>query len=310
MAQRNLLLCFDAFGTLFHPKGPVMEQYVAVAQQCGLGGFSVQDVEASFKAAFSRESKLHPNYGRASGMGALKWWTNVITQTFQPLIGEGTELPNGLAPKLWHRFSSGEGYSLSPGVASLLRSLRQRQQERRPKPSRLIVGVITNSDDRVPSILSSLGLHVSPLRFGAPLNSARGGPSEHYDVDLHCMSYDVGVTKPDRRIFDAAEEMAVQLVMAQEAAEHGRDVERAQPALPWLKLYVGDEYEKDVVGARGAGWNPIFVGAKEEVSGQDSVLDLGQLRNKRLDEVFDRDGPPLTIHADSTQEVLEWLIEQ
>jgi len=77
MAQRNLLLCFDAFGTLFHPRHPVLEQYIMVAQQFGLGGFSIEDAEASFKSAFSRESKLHPNYGKASGMGASKWWTNV-----------------------------------------------------------------------------------------------------------------------------------------------------------------------------------------------------------------------------------------
>ncbi|KAL2159030.1 hypothetical protein VTH06DRAFT_2789 [Thermothelomyces fergusii] len=310
MAQRNLLLCFDAFGTLFHPKRPVMEQYVAVAQQCGLRGFGVRDVELSFKAAFSRESELHPNYGRASGIGALKWWTNVITQTFRPLIGEGTELPSDLAPKLWHRFSSGEGYTLSPGVASLLRSLRQRQRERMLRSPRLVVGVITNSDDRVPTILSSLGLHVSPFGFGTPLDLVKGGPCGRYDVDLHCMSYDVGVTKPDRRIFDAAEEMAVQLVMAQEAAERGRDVERAQSALPWLKLYVGDEYEKDVIGARGAGWNPIFVGAKEVMLAQDGVVGLDQLRNKSLDQVFHRHGPPLTIHANSVQETLNWLIGQ
>lgn len=235
----------------------------------------------------------------------------VITQTFQPLVGEGMELPKDLAPKLWHRFSSGEGYALSPGMASLLRSLKQRERTRRAQASRLIVGVITNSDDRVPNILSSLGLHVSPLRFGTPLNSVKGWASEHYDVDLHCMSYDVGATKPDRRIFDAAEQIADELVMAQEAAENGRNVvERVQPALPWLKLYVGDEYEKDVVGARGAGWNSIFVGAKVEVPSQDNVPDLDQLRNKSLDEVFHQDGPPLTMHANNTKEVLEWLIER
>ncbi len=77
MGQRNLLLCFDAFGTLFHPKLPIVEQYASVARRCGLDGFSVEQLQNSFRAAFSGEFKAHPNYGKASGMGAEKWWTNV-----------------------------------------------------------------------------------------------------------------------------------------------------------------------------------------------------------------------------------------
>ncbi|KAK4243292.1 hypothetical protein C7999DRAFT_44866 [Corynascus novoguineensis] len=318
MAQRNLLLCFDAFGTLFHPRAPVLEQYITVAQQFGLGGFSIEDAEASFKTAFSRESKLHPNYGKASGMGASKWWTNVIHQTFQPLVRNGTELPKDLAPTLYRRFSSGEGYSLSSGVTSLLRSLKQKELEQRQrqrgqhfKSPRIVIGVITNSDDRVPNILSSLGLRVSPLRFGDPLGPVREPPAEQYDIDLHCMSYDVGFGKPDRRIFDAAEDLAVQLVATQEATEHEQHIGPAQTALPWLKLYVGDEYENDVLGARGAGWTPIFVGTEEVVSNQDRVLDLEQLgKSLTLEDLSQQHDPRLLIKARSTQHVLKWLIEQ
>ncbi len=77
MGNRNLLLCFDAFGTLFTPKQPVAQQYAMVAHRCGLESFGVEQVQASFKTAFSSESKAHPNYGRDSGMGAEKWWANV-----------------------------------------------------------------------------------------------------------------------------------------------------------------------------------------------------------------------------------------
>lgn len=87
MGRRNILLCFDAFGTLFWPKRPVAEQYATVAGQCGLDGFSAEQVQAAFKIAFSAESKEHPNYGRASGMGAEKWWTNVNTPTSFPFTG-------------------------------------------------------------------------------------------------------------------------------------------------------------------------------------------------------------------------------
>ncbi len=86
MAKRNLLLCFDAFGTLFKPKRPIARQYGEVARQCGLRGFSDEEVQTSFRAAFKSQAGAHPNYGKASGMGAPAWWTNVPTPTrvFRP----------------------------------------------------------------------------------------------------------------------------------------------------------------------------------------------------------------------------------
>jgi hypothetical protein len=228
----------------------------------------------------------------------------VIHKTFQPLAGPGRDLPKDLAPKLLHRFTSDEGYTLAPGVTPLLRSLKRHQKQ--PDCPRITVGVITNSDDRVPNILSSLGLRVSPARFGTPFDPTEVA-ARQYDIDFHCMSYDVGFAKPDRRIFDAAEDMAGQLVAAQDAASHDR---RGNGALPWLKVYVGDEYVNDVVGARGAGWNPVFVGTEEVLSGKEVFTDLENLGNTALDEAFSQYSGPVTIRAESTQRLLKWLIQQ
>ncbi|KAK4239511.1 hypothetical protein C8A03DRAFT_32367 [Achaetomium macrosporum] len=316
MGRRNLLLCFDAFGTLFKPRQPIAEQYAAVARECGLNGFTTEQLQAAFKTAFSGESKAHPNYGRATGMGAEKWWTNVIHKTFQHLIGASRKLPEALAPRLLHRFSSREGYSLAPQVDSLLRSLKHRRQQQ--QRSSIAVGVITNSDDRVPSILSSLGLRVSPLRFGSSIKPVDPSSHDEYDIDLLCLSYDVGFAKPDRRIFDAAEDMANQLLPAAAAQEEGKPVRvsnsgpATEDAASLLKLYVGDEFEKDVVGARDAGWNAVFVGTDADIGGQDiDMLDLDRLDTSGLEEVFpDKDTSPVTIRADSTQAFLKWLIER
>lgn len=49
MYRRNLLICFDAFGTLFKPRRPVEQQYAEVARSFGLRGFSDEDVKASFR---------------------------------------------------------------------------------------------------------------------------------------------------------------------------------------------------------------------------------------------------------------------
>ena len=50
MSRRNLLICFDAFGTLFKPKRPIAEQYGEVARSVGLRGFSDEDVQRCFRA--------------------------------------------------------------------------------------------------------------------------------------------------------------------------------------------------------------------------------------------------------------------
>ena len=49
MSKRNLLICFDAFGTLFTPKTPVHVQYAEVAQSLGLGPFNEGTVKSSFR---------------------------------------------------------------------------------------------------------------------------------------------------------------------------------------------------------------------------------------------------------------------
>jgi hypothetical protein len=77
MLRPNLLLCFDAFGTLFRPKCPVAQQYGEVARQCGITNFSDNDLQLSFQAAIKDEIKQNPNYGKATGLGATKWWTDV-----------------------------------------------------------------------------------------------------------------------------------------------------------------------------------------------------------------------------------------
>jgi len=78
MCKPNLLLCFDAFGTLFKPKRSIIEQYGEVARQLGLViPRGDKQLERSFLDAFKAESKLHPNYGRETSLGATKWWTAV-----------------------------------------------------------------------------------------------------------------------------------------------------------------------------------------------------------------------------------------
>lgn len=72
-------------------------------------------------------------------------------------------------------------------------------------------------------------------------------------IDLMVLSDDIGVTKPDKRLFDYA------LEKAKANAE--------------TTLMIGDNYDADIVGAYNAGWKTIFFNRRGESIGN-NVADL------------------------------------
>ncbi|KAL1799881.1 hypothetical protein ACET3X_000223 [Alternaria dauci] len=260
--KRNLLLCLDAFGTLFTPSTPIQFTYAQAATRHGINVGSVKKptkVDASFKSAFKKAAQENPNYGKATGMGAEKWWSNVVEDTFKPFLSEGQPFPTALTEELLRTYSSRLGYDVFRDVHPFFESLQVRLNNE--KVSRIwpwdktIVGIITNSDDRVPDILASMRLQVNPRRYG---DGDQGGTERKFksrpldDIDFTVLSYDVGFEKPDRRIFAAAEEM---LALTLESMGSSTDT----PASSFEKLYVGDDLIKDVFGAEDAGWSSVLV---------------------------------------------------
>lgn len=292
-AKPNLLLCFDAFGTLFSPKGPVAQQYAEVARQCDFTGFSDKELQSRLLEAIKDEREQNPNYGKATGLGATQWWTNVIHKTFTPLLRNNQALPPTLVPKLIHRFSSSEGYEAQRDLVPAIRALRERISQQGVE--RLVIGVITNSDDRVPDILSSLGLNVSPLRYGTPFD-ASALREKQFDIDFHCMSYDVGVEKPDRRIFNAADIMLSYIIRARyNETLTESEIER------WQKVYIGDEVAKDVVGAAEAGWNPVLL----DVDGNSTeITSLEDTPQQTLEDLF---AEHASVRVGSIRNLVSWL---
>lgn len=201
----------------------------------------------------------------------------IITNTFKPLIPEDQSVPQAMVTKLLHRFWCDEGYTLFPDVPPLIRKLREAHHAREEDTcTRVVIGVITNSDNRVPDVLSSLGMKVSALRYGNH-NAFAAASKDHqeYDVDFSVMSYDVGHEKPDQRIFQAAEDM---LSVALNDGKHD--------AGEWRKVYVGDEFDKDVVGALAAGWKAVLID-RECTGPRDDLKWLDDEPVGSLYEVFD-----------------------
>jgi len=190
----------------------------------------------------------------------------VITATFTPFTSPGQPL-GPLAQILATRFNSSEDYHLFPDVLpfiSYLRSIRSQM---------FIIGVLTNSDNRVPSILSSLGLKVHSKRYGdtpVPFDLSGQTPVERpCGIDFVTISYDTGYEKPRREIFDAARYLGC-----------GDDSDG------WTCIHVGDDLNEDVLGAQRAGWEAVLLDRSIEgessqqpgTSGYVRVNDLMQLK--------------------------------
>ncbi len=206
------------------------------------------------------------------------------------------DVPPGLASRLLTRFASSEGYIMAPRLPELLHML---QQQKLQSYDRVVVGVITNSDDRVPGILASFGLRVRPLRYGA-LDQQDGEPRDApFDIDFHCMSYDVGFEKPDPRIFRAAEEELLPAVLARRGHPLG-----SNPPPTWDKLYVGDEAHKDVEGARAAGWFPVLLA---ENSTPPSMPRLENTPPQALSRLFRKHN---VVSAGSIAGLVDWLVKR
>ena len=321
--RKNLLLTLDAFETIFHPRQPVPVQYAQTAHAYGLPESLVtpESLKTSFKKTFKTLSATRPNYGRADALqgkygGPRQWWEEVIRGSFGDILshaqsakGDGekgdrdVKLPDGMVHALLERFASKEGYELYPDVNPFFRRMRDLKDIRRRGAggggagfNNLVIGVVSNSDDRVPDILKSLGLTVGETRADRDVVSTRlpgfeerSSPSsssaatsdsqsqsksqsqsqlqgqEINDIDLVITSYDAGAEKPSPLIFDVAKRQAQSLV--------------PDSAGEWTCVHVGDHYEKDYQAATNAGWDGIFLPREDGqvAEGAKSVSSLGEL---------------------------------
>lgn len=174
-------------------------------------------------------------------------------------------MPPALTTELWQHFSTGAPYSLYPDVKEFFLELRKYKAtgptEVLPwKFNKIVVGIISNSDDRAVSILESMGLEISPRRAGKTSPTTTPNSSQN-DIDFVVLSYDVGHKKPDHHIFDAATSLLDETLAEEAEGLHANDFE---------KLYLGDDLEEDYFGALAAGWYPVLIdrkGVMDRVSG-------------------------------------------
>jgi len=156
---------FDAAETLFTTRGTVGQIYGSIARRYG----STAPVEA-IQAAFARQFR---GAGPLSIEDQKGWWKDVVHRVFSE-VGMVDNFDQ-FFDEVYERFRSSEGWVLFPDTIEALTDLKR---------SGLKLGVISNFDNRIYSVMKSLNI----LHF----------------FDTVTLSSETGYCKPDPEIFDAA----------------------------------------------------------------------------------------------------------
>ena len=201
---------FDAANTLLYPFPSVGSQYAEAAARHGVST-TADAVQRAFRQAWGEvqaKSEQDPTrYGIGEPDG-YRFWRALVHATFEQIgLPESFE---AFFEELYTRFAAPGAYRLYPETLSVLTQLRQ---------AGYVVGVISNWDSRLNSILKGLGLmdHVQHVTISAL----------------------VGWEKPHRAVFDHALQ--------------------AVSVAPDRALHIGDSLREDIQGASQAGLQPLWL---------------------------------------------------
>ena len=191
---------FDAAETLFTTRGSVGEIYGAVAREYG----SKAKPEA-IQTAFVRNFR---GAGPVSVENQKLWWKDIVRRVFTE-TGMVENFDN-FFDQVYDTFRDSQGWLLFPETRDVLTELKGRG---------LKLGVISNFDDRIYSVLTSLGI----LSY----------------FDAVTISSKAGFCKPALEIFQAAV--------------------RALDTRPSETLIVGDNIKDDVEAGSRAGLHAVLI---------------------------------------------------
>ncbi|HUG12281.1 MAG TPA: HAD-IA family hydrolase [Opitutaceae bacterium] len=201
-------ITFDAGGTLIEPNPGVGAIYAEVAAKHGVTA-NPAELDARFRAVFKRMRPAPVD--AVSEATERAFWTKLAHEVFSGIANDGTF--DGMFPQLWNAFSEPGRWQLRPGAVETLSKLRARGFR---------LAILSNFDSRLHAVLAGLGITAM--------------------VDGVFISVDVGVAKPDPRIFDHAA--------------------RTLGLEPCQLLHVGDSVMADAAGAVSAGWSAALLGGQ------------------------------------------------
>ena len=236
--RRIRAFTFDVTGTLVSFVGRLGAHYADCARRCGvhIDPGHLAALEKGFQLAYNETHAAYPCFG-GNCISTKDWWRTCVLRSFE--VARELELNDGLknddaVPRLtedqkervfkriYAQFGSHSTYSAFDDAIPFLRFAKRHG---------VITGIISNADERY-------GDSILPMLDIFP--------------DFFIGSKDIGCAKPDRAIFDAAIAEASSCIFC-----NGDDSSR--PIQPNEILHLGNDFEKDFIGARNAKMHAILL---------------------------------------------------
>ncbi|XP_054712732.1 rhythmically expressed gene 2 protein-like [Uloborus diversus] len=238
--NRFKLCTFDVTNTLLKFRQPVGEQYAKVGLMYGVNR-KPEKLTRSFMQHWKTMNAKYPNFGQSSGLKSELWWKQLVQQVFATDDEElsSTEL-DSISSHLFDLYKGGACWTVVPEAKTILKRLRQ---------NGLTLGVISNFDERLDSVLLSTGL------------------KSFFDFIL--ASYIVQVAKPSKDIFNLA-------------------LNQVPGLKSYAAIHIGDNIELDYLAAKNSGWNALLISDNKnseeihKVNPSDIIQDVTEIERHLL----------------------------
>jgi len=215
------LITLDVNNTLLRVRGSVGQLYSKTAKDYGYS-FDTNTLESEFHKAYKKYYKKYPNFGARDNVGTKYFWHQIVRSTFTNSGCKDDAVISQIASKLYSDFALPLNWVLFEDVALVLKHLKNKGYK---------MGVVSNFDERLPSILEGLGI----LKY----------------FSFVLCSTEVGVAKPCAKIF----QLALQ-----------RGGVRATEA-----LHIGDNVTLDYRAAKAVGMSAYLIDRFNNVKQKDGI---------------------------------------
>lgn len=220
------LITFDVTNTILKFTANIGKTYGDIGEKHGVK-CDTNELTECFKLQFKKMCNERPNFGSNTCLSWEKWWRSVVFDTFRSCR---SDIPDSrlekISEELIEVYKTKSCWKPASGAVELLNYLNDRG---------VTLGVISNSDPRLHEILNNLRMY-SYFKFVLT-------------------SYEVGYSKPDKRIFERAMTKSTLKNLCNEQC-----------------LHIGDNFEFDYVGARSLNWNSFLINRKNTSNSKNNSI--------------------------------------
>lgn len=254
--RRIRAITCDVTGTLVSFLGRIEDHYGEAARICGvdLSPEKKLKIPKCFNAAYKETSEAFPCFGN-DHISAKEWWRICVKRSFE-LVGTSMDEPSQerVFQRVYATFGSHAAYGVFDDAKPFLKWCKRKG---------IACGVLSNADERYgDSILPMLGL------------------SEH--MQFLTFSKNVGWEKPQQQIFNAAiKEAQPWLCLGKETK---KNIQRLKPE---EVLHIGNDFQKDYIGAKKAGFHAVLLDRYDEKEVAEGWRNDGALVFKDLIDVVE-----------------------